>query len=50
MKSYPIVILGGGVGAGYAAREFAAQSGKKGEALENARNLKSLDTTFGCQD
>ena len=30
MKSFPIVILGGGVVAGYAAREFAAQSGKKG--------------------
>jgi NAD(P)H-nitrite reductase large subunit len=31
MKSFPIVILGGGVVAGYAAKEFAAQSGKKGE-------------------
>src|ERR1035438_873347 len=31
MKSFPIVILGGGVVAGYAAREFAAQSGKKGD-------------------
>jgi NADPH-dependent 2,4-dienoyl-CoA reductase/sulfur reductase-like enzyme len=30
MKSFPIVILGGGVVAGYAAKEFAAQSGKKG--------------------
>ncbi|HZL43524.1 MAG TPA: FAD-dependent oxidoreductase [Verrucomicrobiae bacterium] len=31
MKSFPIVILGGGVVAGYAAKEFVAQSGKKGE-------------------
>ena len=31
MKSFPIVILGVGVVAGYAAREFVAQSGKKGE-------------------
>jgi hypothetical protein len=30
MKSFPIVILGGGVVAGYAAKEFAAQSGKNG--------------------
>ncbi|MHB8520475.1 MAG: NAD(P)/FAD-dependent oxidoreductase [Limisphaerales bacterium] len=29
MKSYPIVILGGGVVAGYAAKEFVAQSGKQ---------------------
>ena len=31
MKSFPIVILGGGVVAGYAAKEFVAQSGKKGD-------------------
>ena len=31
MKPFPIVILGGGVVAGYAAKEFVAQSGKKGE-------------------
>src|ERR1700692_1800057 len=38
-KSFPIVILGGGVVAGYAAREFAAQSGKKGElAIVTAEN------------
>jgi len=30
MKSFPIVILGGGVVAGYAAKEFVAQNGKKG--------------------
>src|ERR1700694_5128059 len=30
MKSFPIVILGGGVVAGYAAKEFVAQSGKRG--------------------
>ena len=30
MKTFPIVILGGGVVAGYAAKEFVAQSGKKG--------------------
>ncbi|MCE0498158.1 MAG: hypothetical protein LV481_09465 [Methylacidiphilales bacterium] len=29
MKSFPIVILGGGVVAGYAAKEFVEQSGKK---------------------
>jgi NADPH-dependent 2,4-dienoyl-CoA reductase/sulfur reductase-like enzyme len=39
MKSFPIVILGGGLVAGYAAREFAAQSGKKGElAIVTAEN------------
>jgi len=31
MNSFPIVILGGGVVAGYAVKEFVAQSGKKGE-------------------
>ena len=31
MKSFPIVILGGGVVAGYAAKEFVAQGGKKGD-------------------
>jgi NADPH-dependent 2,4-dienoyl-CoA reductase/sulfur reductase-like enzyme len=31
MKSFPIVILGGGVVAGYAAKEFVGQSGKHGE-------------------
>ncbi len=30
-KSFPIVILGGGVAAGYAAKEFVAQNGSKGE-------------------
>jgi len=39
MKSYPIVILGGGVVAGYAAKEFVAQIGKKGElAIVTAEN------------
>src|ERR1700733_15015809 len=39
MKSYPLVILGGGVVAGYAAKEFVAQSGKKGElAIVTAEN------------
>jgi len=39
MKSFPIVILGGGVVAGYAAKEFVAQSGKKGElAIVTADN------------
>jgi hypothetical protein len=95
MKSFPIVFLGGGLIAGYAAKEFAMQSGKKRElanvtakqlsdwwlkkktlcaalimnhseekraiapcwilrrplldtkALVKARNLKSLNTTFG---
>jgi len=31
MKSFPIVILGGGVVAGYAAKEFVAQGGTKGD-------------------
>ena len=39
MKCYPIVILGGGVVAGYAAKEFVAQSGKKGQlAIVTAEN------------
>src|ERR1019366_3962442 len=39
MKSFPIVILGGGVVAGYAAKEFVAQRGKKGElAIVTAEN------------
>jgi len=39
MKSYPMVILGGGVVAGYAAKEFVAQSGKEGElAIVTAEN------------
>ena len=39
MKSFPIVILGGGVVAGYAAKEFVAQSGKKGGlAIVTAEN------------
>src|ERR1022692_4755885 len=39
MKSFPIVILRGGVVAGYAAKEFVAQSGKKGGlAIVTAEN------------
>src|SRR5450759_2354932 len=39
MKTFPIVILGGGVVAGYAAKEFVAQSGKKGDlAIVTAEN------------
>ena len=39
MTSYPIVILGGGVVAGYAAKEFVTQSGKKGGlAIVTAEN------------
>ena len=39
MKSFRIVILGGGMVAGYAAKEFVAQSGKKGElAIVTAEN------------
>ena len=39
MKPFPIVILGGGVAAGYAAKEFAAQSGKRGDlAIVTAEN------------
>jgi NADPH-dependent 2,4-dienoyl-CoA reductase/sulfur reductase-like enzyme len=40
MKSFPIVILGGGVVAGYAAKEFVAESGDKGElAIVTAENV-----------
>jgi pyruvate/2-oxoglutarate dehydrogenase complex dihydrolipoamide dehydrogenase (E3) component len=39
MKTFPIVILGGGVVAGYAAKEFVAQSGKKSTlAIVTAEN------------
>ena len=39
MKTFPIVILGGGMVAGYAAKEFAVQNGKKGElAIVTAEN------------
>jgi NADPH-dependent 2,4-dienoyl-CoA reductase/sulfur reductase-like enzyme len=39
MKSFRNVILGGGMVAGYAAKEFVAQSGKKGElAIVTAEN------------
>jgi len=39
MKSFRIVILGGGMVAGYAAKEFVAQGGKKGElAIVTAEN------------
>src|SRR5665647_1422668 len=39
MKTFSIVILGGGVVAGYAAKEFVAQSGKEGElAIVTAEN------------
>ena len=44
MKSFPIVILGGGVVAGYAAKEFALQSGKKRElAIVTAENALPYD-------
>ncbi len=33
MKSYPMIILGGGVAAGYAAKEFVARNGKAGKLL-----------------
>ena len=40
MKSFPIVILGGGVVAGYAAKEFVGQGGKKGElAIVTTENV-----------
>ncbi len=40
MKSFPIVILGGGVVAGYAAKEFVDQGGKKGDlAIVTAENV-----------
>jgi hypothetical protein len=39
MQSFPIVILGGGVVAGYAAKEFVAQSGQNGGlAIVTAEN------------
>jgi NADPH-dependent 2,4-dienoyl-CoA reductase/sulfur reductase-like enzyme len=44
MKSFPIVILGGGVAAGYAAKEFVAQGGKKGGlAIVTAENAYPYD-------
>jgi 3-phenylpropionate/trans-cinnamate dioxygenase ferredoxin reductase subunit len=44
MKSFPIVILGGGVVAGYAAKEFVAQNGKKGElAIVTAEDALPYD-------
>jgi hypothetical protein len=45
VKSFPIVILGGGVVAGYAAKEFALQSGKKGDlAIVTAENFSRIFT------
>ena len=39
MKPFPIVILGGGVAAGYAAKEFVARSGKREDlAIVTAEN------------
>jgi hypothetical protein len=39
LHELPIVILGGGVVAGYAAKEFVVQSGKKGAlAIVTAEN------------
>jgi len=39
VRSFPIVILGGGVVAGYAAKEFVAQGGKRGGlAIVTAEN------------
>ena len=35
METFPIVILGGGGVAGYAAKEFVAQSGKKRGVVGN---------------
>jgi NADPH-dependent 2,4-dienoyl-CoA reductase/sulfur reductase-like enzyme len=44
MKTFPIVILGGGVVAGYAAKEFVAQSGKPGDlAIVGAENALPYD-------
>ena len=46
-ESFPIVILGGGVVAGYAAKEFVAQSGKKeGLAIVTAENALDADHAF----
>ena len=44
MKPLPIVILGVGVVAGYAAKEFVAQSGKRGElTIVTAENALSCE-------
>jgi NADPH-dependent 2,4-dienoyl-CoA reductase/sulfur reductase-like enzyme len=44
MKTFPMVILGGGVVAGNAAKEFVAQGGKKGElAIITAENAFPYD-------
>ena len=44
MKSFPIVILGGGVGTGYAAKEFVSQGGGKGQlAIVTAEHIPSYE-------
>ncbi|MCW5799302.1 MAG: Pyridine nucleotide-disulfide oxidoreductase [Nitrospira sp.] len=44
MKAFPMVILGGGVGAGYAAKEFVAQGGGKGQlAIVTAERVPSYE-------
>ncbi len=44
MKSFPLVILGGGVGTGYAAKEFVSQGGGKGQlAIVSAEHIPSYE-------
>jgi len=44
MKPFPTIILGGGVAAAYAAKEFVAQSGKRGElAIVTAENALTYE-------
>jgi NAD(P)H-nitrite reductase large subunit len=44
MKSFPFVILGGGVAAGYAAKEFVAQGGAKNQlAIVTAEHVPSYE-------
>lgn len=44
MKTFPMVILGGGVGAGYAAKEFVSQGGGKGQlAIVTAEHVPSYE-------
>lgn len=44
MKTFPLVILGGGVAAGYAAKEFVSQGGGKGQlAIVTAEHVPSYE-------
>jgi|GEM_PF-5986056 len=44
-KSFPIVLLGGGAAAGYAANLFVAQSGKRGDLAIGTAKSQVLTNT-----